>query len=111
MSEKGMKTLLSKGRISGLKSVDASLCEDCIFGKQKEVSFSKVGRTQKVEKLELVHTDVWGPAPVSSLGGTSYFVTFIDDATRKVWVYFLNNKSVVHATFKKWKPWWRMKQV
>ena len=33
MSEKGMKSLLSKGKLPNLKNVDVSLCEDCIFGK------------------------------------------------------------------------------
>ncbi|RVW54404.1 Retrovirus-related Pol polyprotein from transposon TNT 1-94 [Vitis vinifera] len=38
--------------------------------KQKKVSFLKTGRTPKAEKLELVHTDLWGPSPVASLGGS-----------------------------------------
>ena len=50
-----------------------------------------------------MHTDVWGPAQVSSLGGSLYYVTFIDDATRKVWIYFLRQKSDVFETFKKWR--------
>ncbi|XP_070002053.1 uncharacterized mitochondrial protein AtMg00300-like [Nicotiana sylvestris] len=58
MSEKGMKLLASKKKLSNLKHVELGLCEDCIYGKQKRVSFSKVGRTPKKEKLELVHTDV-----------------------------------------------------
>ena len=65
------------------------------------VSFSKDGREPKAAKLELVHTDVWGPSPVTSLGGSRYYVTFIDDSSRKSWVYFLKNKSDVSETFKK----------
>ena len=84
MSEKRMKLLASKEKIPNLESVDLGLCEDYIYGKQKRVSFSKTVIMSKVEKLELVHTDVWGPAPVKSLGGSSYYVTFIDDSTRKV---------------------------
>ena len=103
MSEKGMKTLLSKGKLPDLKNVDVGLCEDCIFGKQKKVSFTKIGKTPKTERLELVHTDVWGPSPVSSLAGSLYYVTFIDDSTRKLWVYFLKKKSEVFDTFRKWK--------
>ncbi|KAL5837333.1 hypothetical protein ACOSQ3_014502 [Xanthoceras sorbifolium] len=103
MSEKGMKTLLSKGKLPDLKAVDVGLCEDCIFGKQKKVSFAKIGKIPKAEKLELIHTDVWGPSPVSSLSGSLYYVTFIDDSTRKVWVYFLKKKSEVFDTFRKWK--------
>jgi hypothetical protein len=38
-----------------------------------------------------------------SLGGAKYFVTFIDDFSRKIWVYFLKNKSDVFAIFKQFK--------
>ena len=67
------------------------------------MSFLKIGRTPKVKKLELVHTDLWGPSLVASLGGSRYNITFIDDSSRKVWVYFLKNKFDVFKTFKKWK--------
>ena len=40
---------------------------------------------------------------VSSLGGSHYYVTFIDDATRKTWVYCIRQKYDVFDTFKKWK--------
>ena len=92
MSVKGMKTLLSKGKLPDLKNVDVGLCEDCIFGKQKKVSFTKIDKTPKAERLELAHTDVWGPSSVSSLAGSLHYVTFIDDSTRKLWVYFLKKK-------------------
>ena len=59
-----MKLLASKGKLPDSKSVDVGLYEDCIYGKHKRVSFSKFARTSKVEKLQLVHNDVWGPAPV-----------------------------------------------
>jgi len=97
MSEKGMKVLLSKGKLPKLKSVESDICEGCILGKQKKVSFVKVGKAPKPEKLELVHADLWGPFLVASLGGSRYYVTFIDDSSRKVWVYFLKLKSDVRA--------------
>ena len=67
------------------------------------MSFLKTGKTPKAEKLELVHTDLWGPSLVASFGGSKYYITFIDDSSRKVWVYFLKNKSDVFEIFKKWK--------
>ncbi|KAJ9548930.1 hypothetical protein OSB04_021473 [Centaurea solstitialis] len=103
MSEKGMKMLVARGKLPDLKKVDSEFCESCVLGKKKKVSFVKEGQTPKAQKLELVHTDVYGPTPVSSLGGSNYYVTFIDDSTRKVWVYFLKNKFDVFNTFKKWK--------
>ena len=100
MSEKGMKVLLSKGKLSGLEYIDLDLCEDYIFGKQRKVSFLKIGRNPKSERLELVHTDMSGPIEV--LSGFQYFVTFIDDVTRKLWVYFLKHKLDAFDLFKKW---------
>ena len=67
------------------------------------MSFLKTGRIPKAKKLELIHTDLWGPSLVVSLGGSRYYITFIDDSSRNVWVYFLKNKSDVFETFKKWK--------
>ena len=84
ISEKVMKMLLSKGKLPELKSIDFDMCESCILGKQKKVSFLKTGKAPKAEKLELVHTNLWGPSPIASLGGLRNYITFIDDSSRKV---------------------------
>ena len=42
------------------------------------------GYERKKNLLELVHSNVFGSVNVKSLGGASYFVTFIDDASRNV---------------------------
>ena len=103
MSEKGMKMLMSKGKLPKLKSINFDMCESYILGKQKMVSFLKTSKTPKAGRLELVHTDLCGPSLVAFLGGSMYYITFIDDSSRKVWVYFLKNKSDIFETFKKWK--------
>ncbi|WVZ16676.1 hypothetical protein V8G54_009658 [Vigna mungo] len=87
MSEKGMRIMHSKGKLPSLRSIE----------------FDISGRIPKKERLELVHSYVWGPTTVSSIGGKRYFVTFIDDHSRKVWTYFLKNKSEVFEAFKIWK--------
>ena len=84
MSEKGMKVMHSKGKLPSLWSIEIDICEDYILGKHKRVSFQTSGRTPKKEKLEFVHSDVWGPTTVPSIGGKHYFVTFIEDHSRKV---------------------------
>ena len=73
------------------------------YRKQNKLSFLICGRKLRATKLELVHTDLWGPSPVASLGGSQYYIIFIDDCSRKVWIYFLINKSEVFNTFKIWK--------
>ena len=39
----------------------------------------------------------------TSIGGYHYFVTFINDYIRKVWVYFMKKKSEVFGHFKAFK--------
>ena len=58
-------------------------------------------KTKKI--LDYVHSNVWGPTRELSLGGSQYFVTFIDDFFRIVWVYYLKQKSMVFTKFKQWK--------
>ena len=78
-----MNMLVAKGVLEGLKSVDMSHCENYII-RQKRVGFTKVARELKIVRLEMVHTDVWGPSPVPLLGGSKFYVPFIDDFSRKV---------------------------
>jgi len=53
--------------------------------------------------LELVHTDVYGPMNISSLGGNKYFLTFIDGFRRKTWIYLMKSKDEVFHCFKIFK--------
>ena len=55
------------------------------------------------EPLDLVHSDVCGPMSVHSFSGYSYYVTFIDDYSRKTWIYFLKAKSEVFERFREFK--------
>ena len=87
MNEKVMQILHSRKLLPDLKQVSLEFYENRVYGKQKRVRFLRVGKQKKSEKLDFVHIDVWGPAQVQSLGGSRYYVTFIDDATRKNWVY------------------------
>ena len=43
-------------------------------------------RTKQI--LELVHSDVFGPVKVPSLGKSVYYVSIIDDFLRNAWIYF-----------------------
>lgn len=53
MSEKRMKVMHLDGKLSGLQSIEIYMCEDCILGKHKRVSFQQVGEPQRRKKLSL----------------------------------------------------------
>lgn len=50
-----------------------------------------------------MHADLCGPMLVESLGGSRYFLLFLDDYSRMCWVYFLKAKSEAFDCFKKFK--------
>ena len=85
----------------GLKSYNLDLCEHCVYGRQRRVSFLRGGHDRKKNVLELVHPDVFGYVNIKSLRGALCFVTFIDDESRKVWAYPMKNKSEVFGIFQK----------
>ena len=72
--------------------LEVDFCEHCIYGKQIRVRFpSRATRENGI--LELVHSDVFVLVTVPSLGRSLYYVSFIDDFSRNIWIYFLRKKS------------------
>ena len=53
--------------------------------------------------IEIIHFDVCGPMSSNSLSGYAYYVSFIDDFSRKTWVYFMKNKDELFSKFKEFK--------
>jgi transposase InsO family protein len=47
--------------------------------------------------------DVCGPMTRRSLSGCEYYLTFIDDYSRKTWIYFLKDKSEVFIRFQEFR--------
>ncbi|XP_074346456.1 uncharacterized protein LOC141685242 [Apium graveolens] len=75
----------------------------CVNGKQHQQSFP-VGKSWRAKRpLEIVHTDIAGPFDISSLGGNRYYLTFIDNFSRKSWVYIIKEKSEALDKFKEFK--------
>ncbi|KAK2997398.1 hypothetical protein RJ639_024918 [Escallonia herrerae] len=67
LSESGMRILHSKNALPGMKNIQLDFCAGCVDGKQKRVSFRRDGKEKKIERLKLVHTDVYGPTTVDPL--------------------------------------------
>ena len=70
---------------------DFNFYEHCLYGKQNRVKFPS-SATRENEILKLIHSDLFGLVHVPSLGGSLYYVRFIDDFSRNTWLYFLKKK-------------------
>ncbi|XP_057962224.1 uncharacterized protein LOC131153781 [Malania oleifera] len=47
----------------------------------------------------LIHSDVWGPSPVTNMSGFRWFVIFVDDCTHMTWFYLMKHKDEVLSVF------------
>ncbi|CAN0899653.1 Retrovirus-related Pol polyprotein from transposon RE1 [Linum grandiflorum] len=79
-----------------LSVISNSKCMSCVAAKMAQLPFSNSTR-EITEPFHVIHTDLWGPSPVTSRLGYRYFALFIDHATRYTWIYFLRMKSELEA--------------
>ena len=97
--------------VEGLPPIKTSngACIGCVTGKHPERSYEKGRARRDNQVLVLVHSDLIGPLPTPSYGGSKYVLTFIDDFSRFCWVYFLKLKSKFFEKLKVFgKPWLRI---
>jgi transposase InsO family protein len=102
MREQGLKVLIDRKLLPSLNSLKLYFCKHCIYGKQSRQKF-KIGRHTSEGILDYIHSNVWGPSPTISYGGSSYFVSFIDDFSRKTWIYMLKSNDDVFIVFKQFR--------
>ncbi|GBN98043.1 Retrovirus-related Pol polyprotein from transposon TNT 1-94 [Araneus ventricosus] len=103
-----IKDMCKNKSVKGLEKVNIKIdnesCIACNAGKATRTSLKKNYVYKRVTKsvLDKVHMDLWGPAPVNSLGGSKYFLSIIDDFSRKIDVFTLKSKSEVFSIFKEY---------
>lgn len=91
--------------VSGMKAIelpDQLACEICDFSKfTRKINRETPRRASR--RLGRVHTDVWAPFKTPSLGGNRYFLSLIDDLTRKSWISCMKARSDVYQKFQQWR--------
>ena len=84
------------------KSNSIGICMPCLYGKQPRGIIHKPSSRKRQENtLDLVHTDVMGPLPKAK-NGNQYILTFIDDNSHWIMVYFLQSKDQTLSRFKQY---------
>ena len=79
-------------RYSGVVQDNNDVCDICLRAKQTRNPFP-LSESKAKNIFELIHCDIWGPYRVSSLCGSHYFLTIVDDYSRSIWVYLMKEKS------------------
>jgi hypothetical protein len=78
------------------------VCEASQLGKQVRHPFLAQTTHVNSKPLEMIHSNVW-TTNIGSIGGCRYYVSFIGDHTKKVWVYFMKHKGKLFQHFLKFK--------
>jgi transposase InsO family protein len=78
------------------------ICKGCAQGKNVKKPFPSSDSKAK-GVLDIIHLDMCGPMSTTSLSMYVYYVSFIDDFSRKTWIYFLKAKNEVFNKFKEFK--------
>ena len=73
---------------------------DCIKGKQTNKTKKDAKKSSDI--LEIIHTDISGPYEMC-LNGQKYFITFINDYSRYMYLFLLYDKNEALDAFKIYK--------
>ena len=74
-------------------------------GKSHQLLFKQCSSNRASRPLELIHSVVCGKIGTASLDGGEYFITYVDDHMRHLWIYILKHKSEVYSILEVGKPW------
>lgn len=100
-----LKVIMEKSMLKGLPQLEVKtdiVCAGCQYGKAHQQPY-KESKFRAKKPLELIHSDVFGPVKQTSISGMRYMVTFIDDYSRYVWVFFMKEKSETFSKFQEFK--------
>src|SRR5271168_512426 len=102
------KTLIKKGLVEGFKLDESSTmpytCDSCEYGKTHRKPIKKEREAPRAAKIgDEIHSDVWGPSPVQTIGGREYYSTYTDDHSRYTQLYLQRLKSETFDSYKQFE--------
>ena len=104
------KLLVEKGLVEGFKLDDSSkmpsTCDSCEYGKAHRKPIKKECEAPRVGKIgDKIHSDIWGPSPIQTIGGMEYYFTYTDDHSRYSNVYLQRLKSETFTIYKHYEAY------
>jgi hypothetical protein len=87
-----LSQLGAKEMVRGMPHIDhvEQFYDTCVLVKQRSVPFPHQVSFHANEKLELEHSDLYGPSTPATPGGRCYFLLLIDDVSRYIWAILLD---------------------
>lgn len=91
-------SLLNRNRmVNDLPTVqeEKGICATCLAGKQRRKPFDEGKVWRAKGTLDPVHYDLCKPMKTTTVAGARYFLLFVDDFSKKMWVFFFKKSSDV----------------
>jgi hypothetical protein len=93
-----VRSILRLNNLPCLKeSSVSSVCNACQLAKSHPLPYNTSIHCTTMP-LEIIHSDVWGPAPIS-VGGYKYYISFIDDFMKFTWIYLMVDRTEAQHIF------------
>lgn len=91
--------------VIGIPKVETleSSCIVCLVGEQHVIAFNSILPMRAKEGLDVIHSYVYGPLEVLIYGWNKYFITFVNEFSRILWLFLIKAKSEAMQIFKDFK--------
>ena len=93
-SSRTVHQILSANNLPVHENKQMSFCSACPVGKSHKLPFVH-SHSMLSSPLDLIYSDVWGPAPLTSSNGYQFYVSFIDDFSKRTLFVPMSHKSKV----------------
>jgi hypothetical protein len=89
-----VQQILRHNNLPHSHEIDPYVCDSCQRAKGHQFPYP-IYTSVSTAPLEQIFFDVWGPAP-TSVNKHSYYVSFIDDFSKFIWIYLIKKHSGVY---------------
>ena len=100
---RNLQQLAKENMVNDFNNDPSQFLSTMFWGKLHKKPIQTTGGKRTKEQLKLVHSNVCGPMPTPSLSRGLYFLSFINDYIRYMWIYILKRKDRVFEKFSEWK--------
>ena len=112
VAPESIRRMISTGAIQGVRLADddhMGICDTCEQAKATRKQIRKEREAPLADAIGAeVHTDLWGPSPVLTMGGRRYYVTFTDDYSRYTSLTVIRTKDETLEAYKQYAAWMYM---